>query len=139
MKVVINKRFGGFGLSYEAVMLYAKYKGIQLLAFTEVRKADGSTYFNKYVPYDGTGEIPLCIHYSTAPLVNGKFDDFAYFMERDIPRNNPELVRVVETLGKKANTQFSDLKIVEIPDDVKYEIDDYDGQESIHEIHRSWE
>ena len=43
-----------------------------------------------------------------------------------------------ETLGEKANTRFSDLKIVEIPDGVDYEIDEYDGIESIHEKHRSW-
>ena len=26
----------------------------------------------------------------------------------------------------------------EIPDDVEWEIDDYDGIETIHEVHRSW-
>ena len=53
-------------------------------------------------------------------------------------RADPILVRVVEELGAEANGKFASLKVVEIPDDVQYEIDDYDGFESIHEVHRSW-
>jgi|TARA_Y100000310_G_scaffold220623_1_gene222169 hypothetical protein len=33
MKVVINDKFGGFGLSHEAVMRYAYLKGIKLYPF----------------------------------------------------------------------------------------------------------
>ena len=31
--IVINACYGGFGLSYEAVMLYAKKKGMELYAY----------------------------------------------------------------------------------------------------------
>jgi hypothetical protein len=54
------------------------------------------------------------------------------------PRADPLLVRVVEELGEEANGSFAKLKVVEIPDGVDYQIDDYDGVESIHEKHRSW-
>jgi len=30
------------------------------------------------------------------------------------------------------------LKIIEIPEDVDWEVDEYDGLETIHEKHRSW-
>jgi len=54
-------------------------------------------------------------------------------------RNDPILVQAVEELGtEKASGKYASLKIVEIPDDIEYEIDDYDGRESIHETHRSW-
>ena len=53
-------------------------------------------------------------------------------------RTDPDLVSTVEALGDSANTRYSKLKVVEIPDDVKWEISDYDGIESIHEIHSSW-
>lgn len=36
----------------------------------------------------------------------------------DSKRTHPFLILVVKELGKAANTAFSDLKIVEIPDDV---------------------
>jgi len=44
----------------------------------------------------------------------------------------------VEELGEKANGQCADLKIVEIPDDVEYEIEEYDGVEWVAENHRTW-
>jgi hypothetical protein len=56
----------------------------------------------------------------------------------DSDRDNPILVKVVETLGEEANTEYSSLKVVEIPDGVDYYIDDYDGMETIEECHRSW-
>jgi hypothetical protein len=44
----------------------------------------------------------------------------------------------VQELGEKANDRFSKLKIVEIPDDVQWEIQEYDGWEHIAENHRTW-
>ena len=41
-------------------------------------------------------------------------------------------------MKEKANGPCASLEIVQIPDDVEYEIDEYDGSESIHEVHRSW-
>ena len=43
-----------------------------------------------------------------------------------------------QTKYEQNDGKFSYLKIVEIPDDVEWEIDDYDGIETIHEVHRSW-
>ena len=59
------------------------------------------------------------------------------WLDRD-NRDHPLLVKVVEELGKKANGQHADLEVVEIPDDIEYEIDEYDGIETIREKHRTW-
>ena len=53
-------------------------------------------------------------------------------------RSNPFLVKAVETLGKKANGTCAELKIIEIPDNIEWFIDNYDGVETIHETHKSW-
>lgn len=53
-------------------------------------------------------------------------------------RTDPSLITVVEMLGDEANGLFSRLKVVEIPDDVEWLINDYDGIETIHEKHRIW-
>ena len=54
-------------------------------------------------------------------------------------RINPKLVKCVETLGRKANgSPAADLRVIEIPNDVDWEIHDYDGYETIHEKHRVW-
>ena len=109
-KIVINKKHGGFGLSYEALELLAKKKGVELAA----RK------YGYVIVKDGkeTGD---------------------FFYESNFSRDDPDLVAVVEELGDKANDMFSKLKIVEIPDGVNWIIDEYNGWESIHETHRIWD
>ena len=66
-----------------------------------------------------------------------EWDDFGYAFGDD--RANPKLVRVIEKLGNERSSGFlATLKVVEIPDGIEWEIDDYDGVETIHEKHRSW-
>jgi hypothetical protein len=45
---------------------------------------------------------------------------------------------VVEQLGETSWGTHSQLKVVEIPNDVNWFISDYDGIETIHEQHRQW-
>ena len=56
-----------------------------------------------------------------------------------IPRNNPILVEIVEQLGEAADGGHAELKVVEIPDDVKWQIEEYDGNEWVAEKHRKWD
>ena len=56
----------------------------------------------------------------------------------NVERSDPNLVRVVEELGSGANGDFSMLKVVEIPDDVEWHVQDNDGDEWIAESHRTW-
>ena len=58
--------------------------------------------------------------------------------EDNIRRNNPILVEIVEQLGEAANGEFAELKVVEIPDDVQWQIEEYDGVEWVAETHRIW-
>jgi L-arabinose isomerase len=68
--------------------------------------------------------------------LNLKWDGYGLAYEDD--RSNPELVKAVEKLGKAASGDFAELYVVEMPDDVIYEIDDYDGAEIVREEHRVW-
>jgi hypothetical protein len=142
VKIVINKCYGGFGLSYEAMMLWAKLKKMKLYAYVSVAEyKDGpheSRDWDRYVPYRPGGDA-FCIHYSTRPLAKtGKISEKGYVSEHDIPRNDPALVKVVQRLKSKADGRCAELGIVEIPTGVDYEIDEYDGIETVHEKHRSW-
>ena len=60
--------------------------------------------------------------------------------ERDIPRDDPALVQVIEELGADANTHYSEPKVIEIPDDVAWQIErhEHDGIEYVAEKHRTW-
>lgn len=61
--------------------------------------------------------------------------DFYYY---DIPRDCPVLVAMIEEQGTAVNGGFADLRIVEIPDDVDWYIEEYDGNEHVAERHRTW-
>jgi hypothetical protein len=56
----------------------------------------------------------------------------------EIARDDPHLVQTVQELGKAANTRYSKLKVVEVPDDVSWLIAEYDGREWVAEAHRTW-
>jgi hypothetical protein len=92
MKIVINRCYGGFGLSEAAIDEYKRRAGV--------------TDENWWV--------------------------------YDIERDSEHLVALVEEMGQDVNNKFSKLHIVNIPDDVLWEIDEYDGMEWVAEQHRTW-
>ena len=55
-----------------------------------------------------------------------------------IPRDDEHLIAVVELMSEEANNRFSELKIVEVPDDVNWYVEEYDGQEWVAERHQIW-
>jgi hypothetical protein len=55
-----------------------------------------------------------------------------------IPRDDERLVQVVFELGDQANGHCAELKIVDLPDDVKWEIERVAGVEHVSEVHRTW-
>lgn len=62
-----------------------------------------------------------------------------YSEQRSIARDNPELVRLVREWGSsRASGNWADLQVVTIPDDVEWEIMEYDGNEWVAEKHRTW-
>ncbi len=60
------------------------------------------------------------------------------FYDREVPRDDPYLIKVVKSLGMGANGAHANLKIVEIPGDIEWLIQEYDGAEWVAEKHRTW-
>jgi hypothetical protein len=60
------------------------------------------------------------------------------FYDRDIARDDPYLIKVVKEMGMNANGQCANLKIVEVPADVEWIVQEYDGAEWVAEAHRTW-
>jgi hypothetical protein len=90
--IVINKCYGGFGLSEIALAEYKRLANITEDSF-----------------YDGA-----------------------------IERDDENLIAVVEKFEDRAWGKFAELSIVEIPDGVEWQIDEYDGIEWVAEKHRTW-
>jgi hypothetical protein len=120
MKVAINRCFGGFGISNIAFEKLLERKGIA---------------FNK-VP----AKYPIRGNDSDYYRVDADPDGEDYISEYDIfdNRADPDLIAVIEELGKDSWGWASELAIVEIPDDVKWHIHEYDGLEHVAEDHRTW-
>lgn len=78
----------------------------------------------------GLSKEALVLYSERSGLVN--------ICDQDIKRNDPILVEVVEQLGEDAGHCFAELKVVEIPGDVQWQIQEYDGNEWIAEKHRTW-
>ena len=113
-KIVINSCYGGFGLSREAILKYLELSGIEY-TFEPQQDRDTQNRLGSKI------------------MVNGK-----QFVDHTIPRDDPVLVSVVKQLADKANDIHAELKVVEIPADVKWQIDEEDGNEWVAECHRTW-
>lgn len=140
-KVVINSCFGGFGLSLFGQLEYAKLKGFDLFFYRQT-KYEHSGGVNEYERIDDISQDQLFSYSIKKDL--GKIvsqlpqDDESWFSYRDIDREDLHLIEVVEKHPDKVHGNYAKLKVVEIPSDIEYEIDEYDGNEHIAEVHRTW-
>ena len=139
MKLVVNKCYGGFGLSDKAIEMIMNRKGLNCFKYKQTKYAhyDGVDEWTRYETFDNHN---MFVHYQTEDLgktVDKLPNETSWYYGR-LERDDVDLIAVVEELGTEAWGTFSSLKVVEIPDDVEWELDDYDGFETIHEVHRSW-
>lgn len=138
MKIVINSCFGGFGLSEKAMRAYFAKKGRNVF-----KSVDGlsTTYFDAPVPKEfelPEGELFMRRGHPEYERYHSWYEDHV-LSDRDIPRDDPDLVAVVEELGSDvASDAYGRLVVVDIPDGVQWQIEEYDGNEYVAEVHRTW-
>jgi len=140
-RIVINDCYGGFGLSNEAVLRYLELSGIPVWNEAGTSVLRGFKYW--LVPpgpermTDVSSEDWHNMSMQERQAHNQKYDS-QIFNERDIARDDPYLVQVVDELGSEAGGSHAKLKVVEIPGDVDWIIEEYDGNEWVAEKHRKW-
>lgn len=159
MKVVINKCYGGFGLSARAVRRICELKGRPCFFF---RRKPGASLDEPMIPataedVDDADDLFYSAYDIPNPhdvlpdqrnwhemttderrASNEAWEQHTIPTGREIERHDLDVVRAVEELGDAASGRFAKLKIVEIPDGVEYEVDEYDGMEHVAELHRTW-
>lgn len=147
MKLVINKCYGGFGLSDAAEdALIGKCSHIELVEPIEYYGGPGSSYYEankgRKGPNDWRESYERDLARGKQGLGYTRFHDGKVICDShrdDANRACPELVKVVESMGEAAASgQLAELRVVEIPDGAEYEINEYDGIESVHEKHEVW-
>ena len=108
-KIVFNGAYGGFSLSEVAMDRYCELKGWQVWKEK-----------SKYNLID-------FIYYLDSPEKEYR----ETFNDRDLGRDDPVLIQVIEELGKAADGAFAHLVIEDLPAGTKYRIQEYDGSEWI--------
>lgn len=142
MKVVINGCYGGFSLSPEATLELWKRGG-------PVDATPLDKYFGPGAPDERLGrndQLKRWREYQATPsrLRSSLFvtvftpDESQVLYARDVPRNDPKLIALIEEMGEAANGACANLTIVEVPDGADWEISEYDGLEHVAEKHRTW-
>jgi uncharacterized protein YnzC (UPF0291/DUF896 family) len=159
MEIVVNKCYGGFRLSPLATARLAELKGRKCYFYTDARDASDNLILNgplvqismeqaknEFIWY--AYDIPEAdeklrekkkwreMTDEERRAQNKLYDQHSIDHGRELERNDPHLVQVVNELGEKANGPHAKLTIVEVPDGVEWELDEYGGIESVHEKHR---
>lgn len=142
MKIVINNTYGGFSLSPLAIKEYLKLKGKDAY-FYDTEFQNKEIVYTKKDNFTGKELFLNCFtkdlgeKFTTKDITEKEFRD-CLFKEKGIDRTDEDLIKVVEKLKEKANTMCSELKIIDIPDDVEWVIEEYDGAEWVSEKHSTW-
>lgn len=140
MKVVINRCYGSFGLSEKGVEAYLQKKGLPCYRYeqTKYKFRNEVDEWKKCESFSAGGLFTYHYTKDYGDIIYDKLPKDGYFYAGEVNRNDPDLVAVVEELGIDADGRHATLKVVEIPDDIDWEIDEYDGLEEVHEVHRIW-
>jgi hypothetical protein len=126
-EIVINRAHGGFGLSEKASEWLIENADWDVTCWEDgnYKNEDADLVDRKAGP---DGETTLL---GPRYTVVGKRSDPEF-------RSDPDLVRCVRALDDEADGPHASLEVVEIPEDVEYTIEEYDGYEWVAEKHRTW-
>ena len=140
MEIVINRCFGGYGLSAECIVDVLKRKGRQGYIYeqTKYKYADGINQYKKITKDTKKSMSAVVSDVDCGSVVEDVWKSGNIIISDSFERTDKDLIDSIKNLGDKANGSCASLSIIEIPDNIEYNITDYDGVETIEEAHRSW-
>ena len=141
MKVAYNACFGGFGLSNLALTEFAKKKGIDLTWYEQTGyRHKGGVSYKRLDGIPSGGRLPTCpLTKDYGAVITELPSNVFYYPDfSDNNRSDPDLIEVIESLGKKANGYLGSLAIKEIPDGAGFEITEHNGLEDVEPPRPNW-
>lgn len=147
-KVILNKCYGGFNPSSTAYLKYAEKKNIELFKYNyevivnnKSSLGDDIKLFKSSSTNHQRGNMwTLWLTKDFGDSVTVSWSDIVSYSLKlnDDMREDATFIEVVEELKDEASDCASHLVVVEIPDDLDYVIDDYDGYEKLHQRVQEW-
>jgi hypothetical protein len=165
MKVVLNKCYGGFGVSLECLwaLIQRGSKGVEVHDIPDYYGANNPNFADRWreswekdlaemkaekyrkrpdwLPGGWLASSLESTLYNVDEMKVYGYDRGNQYIEGSLVRSrcNPDLIDLIEKNGSEwASSDMGELRVVEIPDGIQWEIDEYDGIERIDEVHRSW-
>ena len=168
MKIIINARHSGFGIPVQIQEMYLKKKGIEHYWYQQKNIRLGEEDFvrkdfdefntslifqpiahlrnlgEKYsIFYGDEGTETSLMRWDATAI---RFSDSTKTNETEYGliidgRQDPILIEIVEALSSEDRERMRSIynpRVVEIPDDVEWTIENYDGYEWVAEKHRTW-
>lgn len=138
MKIILNKSKEGsyFRLSDAAFACYAAKKDLSLYRYGSDHTISYKLISEEEVAKYEVRYATVFLGESVNPFKDFKCDCWLYLGADN--RTDTTLIEVVEELGDKASGYCANLQVVEIPDNIKYFINNDDGYETLYEIGRKW-
>jgi hypothetical protein len=142
MEILLNKCYGGFGLSDKAKYEIAKRKGLTLYMYVALGDDFGGDY--EFVSdedflsgkYSSGSSAFKNIVWCTKDLGYKVIDEdvrnniYKGWDDEETHRTDKDWVEAVKKLGASASALLADLAVISIPDGYYYTINDYDGVET---------
>lgn len=131
IKIAVNKCYGGFGLSRDALHELRKRGHKGALAEIDI----GEDWSKNATPEQREKDHQRAVEIGRSLLREELYSSFLC----SIPRDDPELIKLLEEKGSKwVSSPLAEIEITEVPDGTPWQIGEYDGQEWVEEKHRTW-
>ena len=135
MKVVKNNCYGGFNISVQA------QKDMIAMGCEHLNKVDFDEYFGRHITsLDEVDERGYTLRNSLEfSGVLYDCDKRVVYLDGDNTRTCEHLIKLIETKGSSyCSGKHAELVIVDVPDGACWDIDEYDGWETVEECHRTF-
>lgn len=143
MKKIVISTNDYFGLSAKAVKRIAELKSMDIFFYMESPDKDG-TFLKIKVEYADNNNRFFEFHCASVDLgdktTSDELDKHCLYIEKQLEtnRDDPDMIQAIEELGEESYCYYCGLKIIQIPDDVDWQIECDEFHEWVAEKHRKW-